>query len=376
MKNIGIMTFHRSHNCGSIMQAYALQRVLAKRYSVKAECIDFSSPGQQKLYSIFNGEMTAKGVLRNAVRASIYNRLKENANSYDKYIKRMIIMSPRKFHSQADLNNARFTYDAYITGSDQVWNIAIADYDPAYFLNFVKGAALKIAYAASFGARRITKETGNPDEIGAMIRDIDAISVREPNGKTWLQEDFGIESTVVLDPTLLLDSIDYTDAEETVRGQTADFLFVYATSVSKKFERQIQHLANKEGLKVVIWQPDTWLKLGGFAKGYILPKAENPGKYLWYIKHARYVFTASFHGVIFCAQYRKNFWILRNQGMDYQRDDRILSLVDRLGLSDRLLSEDNTTELDTPTTYEEFERELAKHRRKSFQFLDRAMRRV
>ena len=62
--------------------------------------------------------------------------------------------------------------------------------------------------------------------------------------------------------------------------------------------------------------------------------------------------------------------------MDYQRDDRILSLVDRLGLSDRLLAEDNTTELDTPTTYEEFERELAKHRRKSFQFLDRAMRRV
>lgn len=373
MKAVGIMTFHRSHNCGSILQAYALQRVLLRRYEVKPECIDFSSPGQQRLYTIFNGGMTIKGMLRNMGRVFIYHRLKENAKSYNKYIRRVIATSPEEFHSQTELHNAHFTYDMYITGSDQVWNIAIADYDPAYFLNFIDGTARKIAYAASFGARRITEETDQPDTIGAMIHNIDAISVREPNGKAWLKEDFGIKSTVVLDPTLLLDSTDYAEAEESVDERPGKFIFVYATRVSKRFEQHIRALADKEGLNIVIWQPDTWLKIGGFAKGYILPKAENPGKYLWYMKHARYVFTASFHGVIFCTQYRKNFWILRNDGMDYRRDDRILSLVDRLGISSRLLSEDDAMELSTPTAYGEFEQKLVEQRAVSFRFLDRVM---
>ena len=41
-KKIGIITFHSSHNCGSMLQAYALQTVLEKRYGAEVEIIDFS----------------------------------------------------------------------------------------------------------------------------------------------------------------------------------------------------------------------------------------------------------------------------------------------------------------------------------------------
>ena len=50
-KTIGITTFHRSHNCGSILQSFAMQEVLAD-YGYVSEFIDFSTKGQKELYSV------------------------------------------------------------------------------------------------------------------------------------------------------------------------------------------------------------------------------------------------------------------------------------------------------------------------------------
>ena len=38
-KKIGIITFHSSHNCGSMLQAYALQTVLEKRYGAELKLL-------------------------------------------------------------------------------------------------------------------------------------------------------------------------------------------------------------------------------------------------------------------------------------------------------------------------------------------------
>ena len=39
MKKIGIMTFHASLNCGSMLQAYALQTVLSEKYKADVEIV-------------------------------------------------------------------------------------------------------------------------------------------------------------------------------------------------------------------------------------------------------------------------------------------------------------------------------------------------
>lgn len=375
MKSIGIITFHRSHNCGSVMQAYAMQKFLKDRYSLKSEFIDFSTPGQDKLYSALGAGRDIRDLIRKTGRLLIYPHLKSNTQSYDKYIRQHLRLSPSRYHSGDELRLAHLPYDAYITGSDQVWNVSIVDYDSAYFLDFVKDKP-KISYAASFGARRVIENAANPKTIKNLIKDIDYVSVREPNGQNWLRKDFHIDSTVVLDPTLLLDTEDYLEAEEPIYDSTVrqgGYIFIYATKVSKEFEKRIQRLAQEKDLKIVIWQPDTWLKLGGYFKGYILPKRQNPGVYLSYIKHARYVFTASFHGVVFCAQYRKDFWILKNPGMSPSRDDRITSLVSRMGIEDRMLNLDKDIDLSLPASYALFEDNLATERRKSLQFLNEAL---
>ena len=51
-KKIGIITFHNSYNCGSMLQAYALQQIVDRLTERESEIVDFSNEGQQKLYSV------------------------------------------------------------------------------------------------------------------------------------------------------------------------------------------------------------------------------------------------------------------------------------------------------------------------------------
>lgn len=381
MKKIGIMTFHRSHNCGSILQSYAMQETL-KKYGNQPEFIDFATQGQKELYSVFRPlkydsfRKFAKSIYKNLLGVILYKRAMQNWTSYDNYINSHLNLSKKSYNNNSELIESDMGYDKYLTGSDQVWNIVIDDYDDAYFLNFVHDHP-KIAYAVSQGAKDIIKYTNNPSMYKDLISDFNYLSVREPNGQKWIKNSFNINSEVVLDPTLLLDKEDYINIEEPVDEnlEKNSYIFVYATKMTKDFENIIKKTAKKEGLKIVVWQPDTWVKMLGWSKGYILPKKQNPGKYLTLMKNAKYVFTASFHGVIFAAQYRKNFWVLQNSGMDINKDDRILSLLNNFKLADRLLqSNEHDKNISDVVDYEYFESKILIDREKSFNFLDRAVK--
>lgn len=64
---IGIITFHASHNCGSILQAYALQKVLQTKLQYESEIIDFSNEGQRNYYSVFVKNDSIKHFVKNVV---------------------------------------------------------------------------------------------------------------------------------------------------------------------------------------------------------------------------------------------------------------------------------------------------------------------
>ena len=53
MKKIGLITYHASHNIGSMMQTYAMLNIIQERYGYEVEIINFSSKKQQELYSFY-----------------------------------------------------------------------------------------------------------------------------------------------------------------------------------------------------------------------------------------------------------------------------------------------------------------------------------
>ena len=183
MKKVGIITFHNSYNCGSMLETYAMQEII-KKGSLEPEIINFSSKGQINLYRAWFINNSIKNILKNILVAPHINHIK---NNNDKYIE-----FQRKYFNLSRFTNDSNTlkdddYDTVISGSDQIWNITIDDYDDAYFLNWVKNAK-KVAYSPSFGSKNILKYSDNPDKYKNFILSYDVVSVRENNGKKWIKD--------------------------------------------------------------------------------------------------------------------------------------------------------------------------------------------
>ena len=73
------ITFHNSYNCGSMLQALALQKVLIDKYGVDNEILDFSNQGQKEMYSTFWKVTGFKSFIKNALWATVYKRIKQQA---------------------------------------------------------------------------------------------------------------------------------------------------------------------------------------------------------------------------------------------------------------------------------------------------------
>ncbi len=370
MKKIGIITFHASHNCGSIMQTYALQTVLNKKAGYETEIINFSSKGQQELYAIENKKKSLKNLIKYIVLTPVRKQLKVIHADYERYINKNLNLSKEFYEYTEELEKIEEKYDIFICGSDQIWNIKCPDYDDAYFLPSVN-EKVKISYAPSFGAMRIEKYTDNPEKFKKMLDSFKALSIREYNGKKWLEELTGRNVELVLDPTLLLDRNDYEKIEDSSQQIEEDYIFYYSPKYDKKANNVVEKISKKFKLPVVMWNAKEWIIRGLCFKGFKTPYHQNPGIYLNFIKNAKLVLTTSFHGAIFSTQYRKKFWVLKVGGMK-KDDDRVYTLLDQVGLKNRFLDLDNynINSLFEEVNYKEYEEKLINLRRKSMEFLD------
>ena len=202
MKKIGIMTFHASHNYGSVLQAYALQKKLAvEGYDVKI--INYRTDAQKSCYPLKKKYKGAKGIVRSLWQKAIFKKLKRRYYGFEAFINETL-PTTSEVKNEAGLAQYASAFDTYVCGSDQVWNPACQDFSPAYYLNFVEGRRT-IAYAPSLGK----SEFSEADEalIASLLKGVDSISVREKKGADLLSKltDKPVEN--VCDPVVLLDKI-------------------------------------------------------------------------------------------------------------------------------------------------------------------------
>ena len=371
MKKIGTITFHASHNCGSFLQAYALQKFLIKN-RFDTEIINFANEGQRKLYDIKFPNDSLKNILKNIILFPRRKILKDTYKNYNNFIYNKLKLSKKEFFSLDEMKRYNFDYDTVICGSDQIWNVTIEDFDEAYFLPFVTNKK-KIAYAASFGAKKMSKYLSKEEleKYKKYLSDFSLITIRENNGKNWIKEIFGKDVPVVLDPTLLLNKDDYAEIEDRYDEKIREkYIFYYSPSYNPQINKLVKRIAQKYNLKIVAWNPKSYyLKFMNFTNFY-LPKKQNPGVYLSLIKDAEMVITTSFHGTIFSTIYNKKFWVIKNGEM-FGDDDRVRTLVQQLAIEDRLIPMDFKENFDylSNVDYKEYNNKLAILRNKSSQIL-------
>ena len=331
---IAIITFHASDNCGSQLQTYALSKVIKEHFGIMPHVIDYSNRRQQEVYATFRKIHRVKDLVINLYRLLFYNLMKRYHQTFRDFISNHVHLTNDCYSLPEELKTLDGKYDIYIAGSDQVWNTKCYDFDDSYFLDFVtKGR--KIAYATSLGATNIIESSCDKIKYTKLLDDFSMLSVREKNAQLLLQTITDKPIELLLDPTLLLSKSDW-DAlagdEPLIKGK---YIFYYAFSYAKNPNRIVKTLSEKYKMPVYIVDANAWALRRKFMYGFKLAPQFGPIAFLNLIKYSELVLTTSFHGTALSVVMEKKFWFVKTPMLN-PRDDRATSLLNQLGLLDRL----------------------------------------
>jgi len=322
---VGVLTLP-GRNYGCILQATALLGTL-RDLGHQPELINFELDGAVRSMSLprrFKHELwsrTAPLLTGDArtVRTAQFKR--DN-----------LCFSPRSFASGRELLEAPPLYDAYVVGSDQVWNQQITGHSPTFFLDFAPDRARKIAYAASFGHDRTTEIDW--EAIRPLLARLDAVSVRECAAVEIMRGMIAGQVFHALDPTLLWTAERWSRlaAPET---SARPYLLAYVLPGDGAVESTIRDLARRwsraEGLGVVYLNQRPYRRFVPHEKNDF---TAGPAEFLSLLSRASGVVTNSFHGTAFSIVFHRPFLsVYRPPGSGPAvRSGRIVSLLSRVGL--------------------------------------------
>lgn len=320
---IGILTFHRAHNYGAVLQAYALRRYLTlKGYNVNI--IDYRGEvnKRSRLSNFFKRRNLLVLFFSIVFKLSrVYRRYKKFDSFISDYLQPQdTVFSGEEF---SDLN-----YDVYIVGSDQVWNRdIIGRNDLVFFGDLRQKKEFKlISYAASLGNQKISKEDGK--QFKRLLQNFDQISVRERDGVDLISEMLEKPVAHVFDPTFLLSGKDYEEIIGTPVLQE-DYVLVYQVVDHPATVGIAQSLAQQLNAKVIFLESS----IKGFRPLKNHYETLGPGEYLSLIRGAKCIVTTSFHGTAFSIIYKRPFYVVN---LD-THNSRPKSLLNSLHLQDRIL---------------------------------------
>lgn len=330
------------HNYGSLLQTYAMQKVLDD-LKIDNEIILFKSDPIKQFYRVFNipfMTMKLKLYKRKLVTKIVYGDIYTGAKQRDKefiYFKDKYCRFTSKITAREELNKKGEEYSAFVLGSDQVWNPANLEMD-FYTLNFVPESKTKIAYAPSFGVSKIPDK--QMDKTRNYLKRIQYISVREIAGANIVKDLTGREVPVVCDPTALLTRKQW-DTLKSSKSYTEDkYIFCYflgANSIHRKFAEKLKAIT---GYKILALQHIDEFVKGDLEFGDITPYDVGPQDFVNLLSNAEFVLTDSFHGTMFSIYYEKNFFTFSRyqENKKDSTNSRISSILELMQLDDRRLT--------------------------------------
>ena len=319
---IGILTFHWATNYGAILQSYALQRTLIDM-GHDVEIIDY----KPKNYDLGVGSFFHNKRIR-VFAKHLRECIKERSL---KRFRLENLRTSRRLYTAKEVEAVANNYDIIISGSDQVMNPSFLCWgeekhaSAVYFLGF-KYSGKRVAYAVSFGCT--TYPDYASDEARRHLTNFDAISVREQSGVDIVKSLGRDDAIVVPDPTALMDSEVYrTIASQSSKSLPKDYGYLFFI---RNIEERIPTLRSVLAQNIVINNSVTDFSMSGWLKC---------------IANASYVVTDSFHAMMMAIKFEKPFAVVTNLKGNVEMNDRFYSLLDRLGLCDRIIYKDDIATL-------------------------------
>lgn len=321
---IGILSMQRIENFGSLLQAYALKKML-ESFENEVSFIDikYIEEDNKLLNGIqqdFSSEKGEKSIKQFALKFNRYffNRLRNLLRLKEQ---NMLFENFR----QAELFDSVVVnqYDMVIIGSDEVFNCMSAGdwgYTSQLFGNIPEANKI-VTYAASCGSTNFDYVPQRvKDSIVNAMQNISMFSVRDVNTIDFVSHFVNKKIEKNLDPVLVYDfsnEIDKVKLPET--PQRYCIIYSYGNRIHDKKEiNSIIEFCKKNNMEpVTIGGPQFWVKK------HILC---SPFQCLKLFSKAEFVITDTFHGTIFSIKYAKKFAVIIRDSNRNKLEDLVLTL--------------------------------------------------
>lgn len=338
---IGFVTTHRYQNFGTFLQCFALQKIL-QELGHDVEIIDYRREEFEQ--STLNKARIVIGDFRRHPMDYIRNisawfLLCKRKSLFYKFAKENFRVSRQFWKTNDDLKANPPQYDLYLSGSDQIWNPAICGFIEPYFLTFAPKGSLKASYASSIGLSHLS--TTEIEQLKVMLTTYQYLSCREKIGCKLLADCGYTEVKHVLDPTLLIDKSIWETMSSKSTIQNKDYNLCYFLAETPEKRTKAHELLSDEKIENLTVD-------FRYSKDAIL--AAGPYEFLSLIRNAKTIVTDSFHGMIFCVLFGKDFFVFpRHKETDHNhQNSRIIDMLDTIGLKNRWYppSKDNISPID------------------------------
>lgn len=382
----GIITL-MGNNYGNRLQNYAVQELLAEYgdvYTVKYEKkvptaaqkgrfaryspVHIKKAVDSRLLNIYHLSNRRMHFGSRAVyfiqhRKEIKSAMAQRDKAFRKFDEQYIRYETELLHLSGDDNEPWVkSYDAWVCGSDQIWNPSYPTATRNAFLQFAPEKR-RIALSASIGLSNVN---AMPPEYSEWMRGIPYLSVREQRAAEIVAELTGRNAEVFLDPTMLIPLEKWNQIADAAGTRLPErFAVSYFLGIREKvYMDYIQQ--QTEGMDYVDL-------LNGEATEYL---SFGPDHVVDAIRKAEMVFVDSFHGAVFSILFHKQFVVFERSEEGQTMNSRLQTLLKRFGLESRVYNGRNPEKLRKPIDYSHVDEILKEERMRVKEFLDRAMKEI
>ena len=349
---VGILTFHRAHNYGAVLQCHALQQVL-ESMGHEVRVIDYRQPYIESLYAIFSWKYVCPMLVHLHLKSICHymatsgTRLLRTVR-YHRFRKRYLHTTPKCTRTVLP------PFDCYVIGSDQLWSLHCTNgRDEVYWGQFIRPSRSKVVgYAISSNYESLHRI--GVEAVRQGLENFSALSFREKAIGRLIYDMTGRWGENVLDPTLLISSAYWDSFGNAGRKQKASVVvYLMRSRNSRETNRNILKKAHRLAQS---------LNCGVTDLSY---NVASPQTFVVCFREARYVITNSFHGTALALIFEKPLYAIRAHD---SLDERYVNLLSLAGAG-KMLADADFSPVAIPADYTAIRQNLAEMRRKSIEFL-------
>ncbi|MEA5111755.1 hypothetical protein SDC9_40152 [bioreactor metagenome] len=368
---IGIMTFHFGYNYGAVMQTYALQQYLISCGYI-VEIINYTPPNvkyRPYLSQLLSRNISVSKIFKTIKKIQYAPMQKEKFNLFKrKYL------SLSKSYNYESLSSITTEFDAIIVGSDQIWNPSQHKLGSYFLAHLDKFSGKRISYAPCCAFNKV--EDNNKPKLQQALNKFNQISVRNKETEKFVFELTGKTPPIVVDPTLLWDFKELMQ-DEPIISDNYVITYILGKEITGGHKKVIKELRNKyAGIKIIsVILTENNPQLFDWSDKVFW--SASPIEWINLFYYSTFVYTDSFHGVLFAIKFQKPFLAYYTE---MARASRFIDLASRFRALEQFIvsSYDEAINRDSfvgKIDYDELEEKLEVEIEKSKAFLGASLKR-